>query len=201
VLTFVFGMPSVFVRVLGGTLTDFIVMQVVAILTFIAAANLSARAAARFGAERMIGFGTTLAAMGAAGQFVYALAGGSAALVITALCLPVSTGLGLRGPPGFYRAVVASRGDDARSSALVVLGIFGAAAAGTAVASPWIELGTAPLAGIALALHVAAVACLCTLPSLGSERHDGRAEGQAIARRPEARRFPGDGGTMPWKRR
>jgi predicted MFS family arabinose efflux permease len=165
-LTFVFGMPAVFVRVLGGSIADFIVMQVAAILTFIAAANMAGRAAERFGAERMITVGTMLAAVGSAGQLAYALAGGVETLVITALFMPVNIGLGLRGPPGFYRAVLASRGDDARGSALVVLGILGTSAAGTTFAAPLIEEGTVPLASVALAIHLAAAASLALLPRL-----------------------------------
>lgn len=165
-LVFVFGMPAVFVRVHGGSMTDFIVMQVSSIVMFIAAANMASRAVARFGPEPVIGFGTLLAAVGAAGQFAYAVAGGRDALMITLLFIPVNIGLGLRGPPGFYRAIVAAHGDDARGSALVVLGILGAAAAGTACASPWIEWGAAPLTGVALLMHALGVASLAILPPL-----------------------------------
>lgn len=169
-LTFVFGMPAVFVRALGGSVTDFIIMQVCAIVTFIAAANMASRAVARFGAEPVIGFGTLFAAVGAAGQFAYALAGGEDALVITLLFIPANIGLGLRGPPGFYRAIVASHGDDARGSALVVLGILGAAALGTACASPWIEWGLAPLAGVSFIMHGLGVVSLALLPPLRGEQ-------------------------------
>jgi predicted MFS family arabinose efflux permease len=165
-LTFVFGMPAVFVRALGGTLADFIAMQVAAILTFIAAANLAGRAAARFGPERMITFGTMLATVGASAQCAYALGGGAQTLVIAALFMPVNIGLGLRGPPGFYRAILASRGDEARGGALVVLGVLGATAVGTALVAPWIEQGTLPLAVAALALHAAALGSLAVLPRL-----------------------------------
>jgi DHA1 family bicyclomycin/chloramphenicol resistance-like MFS transporter len=165
-LVFVFGAPAVLVRSFGGTLTDFIVMQVSGIATFVIAANAASRLAAGFGAERMIAVGTVLAMLGAAAMLAYALAGGASALVVTALFVPVNTGLGLRGPPGFYRAVMASRGDDARGSALVVLGIMAATAAGTAVVAPFIEGGLIPLALAAFALQAAAVACLVLLPRL-----------------------------------
>ncbi|WP_375403020.1 MFS transporter [uncultured Sphingomonas sp.] len=165
-LTFVFGLPAVLVRVFGGTLTDFITIQVLAILTFVVAANLAGRAVARFGAERIIVVGTALCVVGAAGQFWYALCGGAEPFVILALFAPVNIGLGLRGPPGFYRAIMASRGDDARGSALVILGILGTTALGTLTASPFIELGTVPLSGITLALQTAALLCLVALPAL-----------------------------------
>ncbi|WP_404480342.1 MFS transporter [Novosphingobium sp. BL-52-GroH] len=169
-LVFVFGMPTVFVRVHGGTLADFIVMQVCGIATFILAANLSSSLVARIGAERVLATGTWLAAVAALGQFAYALAGGTSVLAITLLFVPVNTGLGLRGPPGFFRAILASHGDDARGSALVILFVLAAAAAGTALVSPWIERGTVPVAAAALAFHVVSVLCLLLLPKL---REDG----------------------------
>lgn len=167
-LVFVFGMPTVFVRVNGGSLTDFIVMQVCGVTTFIIAANSATKAVDRFGAERVIATGTWVAAAGAAGQFLYALSGGTSVLVITALFIPVNSGLGLRGPPGFFRAILASLGDDARGSGLVILFLLATSAIGTALVSPWIEKGTIPLAGMALAFHLAAGACLLMLPKLGA---------------------------------
>jgi MFS family permease len=165
-ITFVFGLPPTIVRVLGGTLGDFIAIQFTAITTFIMAANVADRAVARFGAERMIVAGTALCVVGSAGQLFYAATGGTSLGVLLTLFIPVNIGLGLRGPPGFYRAIVASRGEDARGSALVILGILGATAIGTIVASPFIGQGPAPLAGVALALHAAALLCLAMLPEL-----------------------------------
>lgn len=164
-LVFVFGAPTVLVRALGGTLADFIVMQVSGITTFILAANLAGGLAARFGAERMILLGTLIAAAGAAAMLLYALVGGTHPLVIAALFVPVNSGLGLRGPPGFYLAVVASRGDDARGSALVILFIMAATALGTGAVAPFIEQGLVPLAAAGCALQLAALACLA-LPKL-----------------------------------
>jgi hypothetical protein len=100
-------------------------------------------------------------------MLAYALADGTSALVVTALFLPVSTGLGFRGPPGVYRAVQASRGDDARGSALVILAIMAATAGGSAVVAPLIEHGLVPLAFVALVLQLAASASLFLLPRLG----------------------------------
>jgi predicted MFS family arabinose efflux permease len=165
-LVFVFGAPAVLVRALGGSLGDFIVMQVTGIATFILAANFAGRLAMRFGAEAMISFGTLLATAGAAAMLAFALSGGADPLVITALFVPINTGLGLRGPPGFYRAVIASHGDDARGSALVILAIMIATAAGTAMVAPFIELGLVPLAAAGFTLQLAAYLCLAMLPAL-----------------------------------
>jgi predicted MFS family arabinose efflux permease len=164
-LVFVFGAPAVIVRAFGGALSGFIIMQVCGIATFIIAANAAGRLASRFGAERMIGLGTALCAAGAGAILAYALAGGRDVWIITALFVPMNTGLGLRGPPGFFRAVIASHGDDARGAALVILGIVGVTALGTAAVAPFIETGLAPLALAAFALEVGALLCL-RLPRL-----------------------------------
>ena len=165
-LTFVFGMPAVFVRALGGSLADFITMQVCGITGFMLMANLAGGLAGRFGAERVIAGGTGLAALGAAAMLAYGAAGGTDPLMVAALFVPVNAGLGLRGPPGFYRAVLAARGDDARGSALVVLAILAVTAVGTAVAAPLIERGLVPLAAVALGFHLLALLCLAALPRL-----------------------------------
>ena len=165
-LVFVFGAPAVLVRSFGGTLTDFIMMQVIGIPSFILAANVAGSLAAKFGAERMIAWGTALAGAGAVPMLAYALAGGTSALAVTVLFVPVNIGLGLRGPPGFYRAVLAARGDDARGSAIVILAIMAATAGGTAVVAPFIEQGLVPLALATLLLQVAATGCLLLLPRL-----------------------------------
>ncbi len=165
-LVLVFGAPAVLVRVLGGSLSDFIVMQISGITAFIIAANLAGGLTARFGAERMILFGTSIAVAGAAAMLAYALAGGANAVAITSAFIPVGGGLGLRGPPGFYRAIVSSHGDDARGSALVILFIMATTALGTAAVAPFIEQGLVPLAGAAFALQLAALASLLFLPKL-----------------------------------
>lgn len=165
-LVFVFGTPAVFVRALDLMLSDFIIMQVVGIATFILAANLASRLAERFGVERMISFGTMLCATGAGGILAYALGGGASPLMVTALFAPMNTGLGLRAPPGFFRAIIASSGDDARGSALLIFFILAVTAVGTAVVAPFIEQGLVPLAAAAFAVELAAVTCLVALPKL-----------------------------------
>jgi MFS transporter, DHA1 family, multidrug resistance protein len=163
-LTFVFGMPVVFVRVFGGTLGHFITMQVAGIACFMLAANTTGRLVQRHGAERIILAGTAIAVAAALALLAYGLAGGRSPLLIAALFVPLNGGLGLRGPPGFYRAVVAARGDDARGAALVILAILSAAALGTAVAAPLLTRGLVPLAAITAAFEVLALLCLTAIP-------------------------------------
>lgn len=159
-LVFVFGMPTVFVHVLGAGLRAFIIMQVCGIVTFMLAANSAGRLCERFGAERMIWLGSLLAAAGTLALLAYGLAGGTSPWVVVALFIPLNTGLGLRGPPGFFSAVMAARGDDARGAALVILFILGITSLGTTLAAPWLLQGIAPLAGIAATLEVLALTTL-----------------------------------------
>jgi len=83
--------------------------------------------------------------------------------------VPLNVGLGLRGPPGFHRAVVAARGDDARGAALVVVAILGSTAAGTAIVAPFITHGLVPIALAAFVSSAAALALLRWLPPLAQE--------------------------------
>lgn len=165
-LTFVFGAPVVIVASLGGTMIDFVIMQVSGIVFFAAAANHAGRLAARFGTERMILLGSALSAAGALAILAYALAGGKWPGMLAILFVPVNLGLGLRGPPGFMQAVIAAHGDDARGSALVILFILLTAAGGTAAAAPFIMTGLPALSAFAAAISVASLLCLLALPRL-----------------------------------
>jgi MFS family permease len=165
-LVFVFGSPTVFVASLGATLDAFIVMQISGIATFIGAASTAGRLASRFGAERLIAAGSAVSLLGAAALLVYALLGGTDTRVVALLFVPLNVGLGLRGPPGFHRAVVAARGDDARGAALVVVAILGSTAAGTAIVAPFITHGLVPIALAAFVSCAAALVLLRGLPAL-----------------------------------
>jgi DHA1 family bicyclomycin/chloramphenicol resistance-like MFS transporter len=110
---------DVFTTVLGGGIGDFITMQISGIACFVVASNMAGMLARRNGAERMILIGNAISAAGGVGMLGYALSGGTNIWGVTAIFLLFNIGLGLRGPPGFHRAVVASQGDDARGAALV----------------------------------------------------------------------------------
>ncbi len=169
-LVFVFGAPAAIVRGMGGALSSFIVMQICGIATFIVAANLAGTLAARRGAERMIAIGTATCAAGALAILAYLLAGGGDMWIITALFVPMNLGLGLRGPPGFFRAVIASHGDDARGAALVILGVVGATALGTAAVAPFVEQGLTAPALAATGIEIGALLFLL-LPRLSEQRN------------------------------
>jgi predicted MFS family arabinose efflux permease len=165
-LIFVFGAPAVFVRAMGGELTDFVILQICGVTSFILATTSAGRLVGRFGTERMIAAGTVLALLASLAILVYGLAGGTDWRVVVVLFVPMNLGLGLRGPPGFLRAIVAARGDDARGAALVFLAVMAVSTAGTALLAPFIMAGLPALAGAAAAVHAAAVLFLGALPPL-----------------------------------
>lgn len=165
-LTFVFGAPVVITMTMGGTLTDFVVMQISGICFFAVSANYAGKLAGRFGTERMIMAGSLVSGAGALAILAYALAGGGRPAMLAFLFVPVNLGLGLRGPPGFMQAVIAAHGDDARGAALVILFILLVTAGGTAAAAPFILSGLPALAGFAAAISLASVLCLLALPKL-----------------------------------
>jgi MFS family permease len=159
-LTFVFGAPAVIVKDWGGQLSDFIRMQMIAVFMYILAANFAQKAVARFGSEPMIRFGTWLAALSGLALFAYGIAGGRDPWMLIPLFIPMNVGLGLRGPPGFFQAIVAAKGDDARGSALVILAIMGTSAVGTALVAPFIEHGLPALGAVTAAITVGALLVL-----------------------------------------
>jgi MFS transporter, DHA1 family, multidrug resistance protein len=161
-LVFVLGAPAVFVHSLGGTIGDFIRMQVIGVAAFIAAANGTAALVRWRGARQVILLGTLLCIVSAACLLAYALAGGRDPLVVALLFLPMNLGFGLRGPPGFLAAIGAGDGDDDRASSLVVLAITAVSAAGTAALAPFIDQGLPALASAAFVLQAAAVTLLAT---------------------------------------
>jgi MFS family permease len=166
ILVFVFGMPAVLSGPLRLNLSYFLVLQVTGVACFIFGASLSALAARRLGTEKAITGGTVALAVAFLAMAIYASSGGANPIVVLLCFVIVNLGFGLRGPAGFHRAVVAAGRDDARGAALVVLGILGTAAGGTAVAAPVIAWGLAPLAAIAATVAIMAVAALVLLPRL-----------------------------------
>jgi MFS family permease len=165
-LVFVFGAPTVITVTMGGQLTDFIIMQVSGILFYIFGANITGRLTEHFGPERVIFWGSLMSAAGLLVMFAYALSGGNQPLMLAFLFVPVNLGLGFRGPPGFFHAVLASHGDDARGAALVILAILLTTAAGTTAVAPLITEGLLALSAAAAAISVAGVISLLVLPKL-----------------------------------
>lgn len=172
-IAFVFGAPVVIVDTMGGTLNDFIIMQIINVGGFIVAANLTARVAERFGTETVILFGTVLGAVSALALLAYGLAGGTNTLMLPLLFMPMAIGLGLRGPIGFYRGIVASGSNNARGAALIVFFIFMMTTLGTVAAAPFITRGLSALALVVSAIHLLSVVLLLVLPGISDEQDGG----------------------------
>jgi len=157
-LIFVFSLPVVIIETMGGVIDNFIYIQVSGVSAFIIMSNLAGNAVRRYGAERAIMAGTQMSVISALFILIYALSGGNDPWVLIPAFIPLNAGLGLRGGPAFMKALEAADHDDARGSALIILGVTVIASVGTAALAPFISQGLP-----ALALGVAAV----ILPSWG----------------------------------
>lgn len=166
-IMFVFCAPVMLERGLGGSLRDFILMQVCGVATFFIASNsvgfLIARGAQP---ERLIWIGTALSAFAPVLMIGYALSGLAQPLGVILLFIPFNMGLGFRGPPGFLRAIIAADGQDDRGSSLVLLSIFLIASGGTALLAPVIEHGLLNVAISTAAIELIALILLWRLPRL-----------------------------------
>lgn len=166
-LIFVFGAPTVLTIGMNGSLGDFVIMQVIGITLFIIASNTVHSLVERFGPEWTIWFGSGLAATGSVAILIYALVTPNREpAMLWILFAFVNLGLGIRGPPGFYQAIIASGDNDARGAALVILLVFATTSIGTALLAPFITLGLLPLAATAAAVSVSALVALFFFPPM-----------------------------------
>jgi MFS family permease len=164
ILIFVFGAPVVMTKFVGGGIEDFILLQICGIASFILASNLSSTLASKFGVEQMIFLGTAALFAGFLLILAYVQFGGSSLSVIVPIWVLTNGAFGLRGPIGFHQAIVASKGDHSRGAALVVAGILGFTAAGTASAAPFLSYGWWPLAFVSSLAAALALLCLTLFP-------------------------------------
>ncbi len=170
-LIFVFGAPTVIMIGMKGSLSDFVIMQVIGITLFIVASNTAHFLVERFGPEWTIWFGSSLAAAGSVAILIYAvITPTQEPSMLWVLFSLVNLGLGFRGPPGFYQAVIASGDNDARGAALVILLVFSTTSIGTALLAPFITLGLLPLAAAAAAVSVGSLIALFFLPPMAATR-------------------------------
>lgn len=165
-LTFVFTAPAVIIETMGGTIDDFIVMQFTGVCMFIVSANSAGSFVKRFGAEAVIMAGTVIALLGALLLFGYALFGPNDPGHLMYLFWLLNTGLGVRGGPGFVRALAAAHGDDDRASALLLLAVMALSAACTALVAPFIPQGLPALTIAVVAIILPALVIMLVLPRL-----------------------------------
>ena len=165
-IMFVMSAPVMIEQGMGGSLSDFILMQVFGVTSFIIASNSVSFLVKRFGAEKLIWLGTLLSAASTLSMLVYALSGLATPIGVMILFVPFNMGLGLRGPPGFLRAMMAADGQDDRASSLVILTIFITASVATALLAPVVEQGLIWVASAAALIEVLSVVFLAVLPGL-----------------------------------
>lgn len=156
-LVIVFSAPKIISSSMGGTLADFVTMQLLGITLYVIAANSTAIFARWWGDERTILYGSLLSAAGGALLIVLALLAPRSIGGLWGCFLIINLGLGIRGPIGFYRALVEAGPNDARGAALMILYTMLVAAGGTAAVATVIERGLLPLSLIAAAILLAAV--------------------------------------------
>jgi len=165
-LIFVFGAPTVIITSMDSDLSTFVTMQLIGISLFITSANLSDRLVGIFGIEAMILAGSVLTSIGALSIYLFSIFGNGDPRWLWLLFAPVNLGLGLRGPPGFYQAVVAAGDNDSRGAAMLILFILfilGVAALGTAAVAPFISRGLIPLSMVAAIVSCSSVLLLSLL--------------------------------------
>lgn len=156
-LTYVFTAPAIIVNTMGGSISDFIYMQMVGVSAFILFANLSGSLVKRWGAEAVINLGNVLSSLGAVILLLYALYGRNDPDDLKYLFWVLNMGLGLRGGPGFVQALKAARDDDDRASALMLVAVTAITATMTAIVAPFIPLGL---------IALTSATCLIILPVL-----------------------------------
>ncbi|VAV91883.1 hypothetical protein MNBD_ALPHA02-372 [hydrothermal vent metagenome] len=165
-LIFVFSLPVVIVETMGGTIEDFIYIQVCGVASFIITSNVAGTAVRHYGFETVIKTGTIMAVGSSLFVVGYALWGGNDPHILIPAFIPLNAGLGLRGGSGFMKALEAADHDDARGSALIILWVTAIAALGTAALAPFISAGLMVLAlGVSLVILPAWI-LLKTIPPL-----------------------------------
>lgn len=160
ILVIVFSAPKVITSSMGGELSDFIIMQVSGIIFFVIAANMTGVFSRWWGAERTIFIGSAVSAVGCLAIWFMSFSGQQSIYLLWFFFLFVNLGLGIRGPVGFYQALLASGDNDSRGSALIILLVMLFAAGGTGVVAPFIENGLHPVAVVAMIFAVSSVLLL-----------------------------------------
>ena len=163
ILVFVFAAPVIITQSLGGEPYHFIIMQLLGISGFIAAANASSVLGRKLGVRRLILIGSGMVVLACLALVGLALTGLQSVVLMIVVFIPFNLGLGLRGPSGFLWAMQASEGGDDRAASLIILFAMGLAALGTAIIARYLEIGLlvpalacALITGLALALFISA---------------------------------------------
>jgi MFS transporter, DHA1 family, multidrug resistance protein len=168
-LTFVASAPQLMVNALGLGASAFAALQIVGVAAFAATASQSARVSQRLGPARAIQLAASVQVLACG-----ILAGAS--LVAPVPWVPVAmfwavfcAALAIRGPAAFSEALSVPPAQMGRASAILVLAVLLAGAAGTQVVAPFMDgASTTPLASGMLLLCAASLALVAPYPAASS---------------------------------
>jgi len=145
-------------------------MKIIGISLFALATNTVHLLVDRIGQEKTLILGSSLSVFGMAGLLFYAtIVEQQKISFVWQFFAFVNLGLGVRGPGGFFLAMVASEGNDARATAIILLCVFMLAAGTTTLIAPFISMGLVPLTLACMALSFASLLVMVTLSKLPEE--------------------------------
>lgn len=165
-LVFVFGAPVVIVKTMNSDISKFALMQTIGIAFYISAAVSSSSLTKKIKPENLLLLGTVLSWISSVLLVVYSIFGNNDPNWILVIFPLMNLGLGLRGPTGFLKGIIAANGDDNRGASLIFLSIITITAGGTALIAPFLHFGLISLSLFVAGLHAAACLLLLFLPKL-----------------------------------
>ncbi|MBM9500597.1 MFS transporter [Leptospira sp. 201903071] len=169
-LVFVFGAPVVIVKTMNSDIHKFAQMQTIGVFFFIIGAVLSSSYLNRkMNPELLVSIGTGLCLLSAILLVFVSILGENHPTSILLIFPVMNFGLGLRGPNGFLKGIIAANGDDNRASSLILLSIISVSAGGTAFIAPFLKHGLLALSLFVAILHSIACLLLIFLPPLPSD--------------------------------
>ncbi|AOP36417.1 hypothetical protein A0128_20600 [Leptospira tipperaryensis] len=169
-LVFVFGAPVVIVKTMDSDIHKFAQMQTIGVAFFIIGAVLSSSYLNRkIDSEHLVSIGTALCLLSSLFMIFFSILGENHPNTILLIFPLMNLGLGLRGPNGFLKGIIAANGDDNRGSSLILLSIISISAGGTAIIAPFLNYGLLALSLFVGILHGIACLLLIFLPSLPSD--------------------------------
>jgi DHA1 family bicyclomycin/chloramphenicol resistance-like MFS transporter len=152
-IVFIMASPYLLVTYHGHSTTAFVVMQFSLIVAFVTTANLAGKLTDRFSIDRVITAGAVLQMISALAFLGVIVARpdllGPVSYTLT--MLPMAIGLGLRGGPGFARAMAFCGKHTGSAGGLMMFTAMAFSAAGTQIVAPYIVEGPLTV-GIAVTL-------------------------------------------------
>ncbi|MBM9576073.1 MFS transporter [Leptospira sp. 201903070] len=169
-LVFVFGAPVIIVNTMNSDIQKFAQMQTIGVVFFIIGAVLSSSYLNRkIDSELLVSIGTGLCLLSSLLLILVSVLGENHPTSILLIFPLMNFGLGLRGPNGFLKGIIAANGDDNRGSSLILLSIISVSAGGTAIIAPYLNHGLFALSLFVAILHTIACFLLIFLPPLASK--------------------------------